>query len=221
MPAPCGVGWACAHCHGGWFCVPSAAVQTVTVCPHEGGAPTANTQPPEPLTITSTAFVTVTQGLSSLGSSSTMTLHPPVGGWAYAGCYKDDEARALKNQSITTAIPKGMSNELCINYCKKQGYLLAGVEAGFQCFCGNFLVDSWLTDDNNCNATCSGQDSRPCGGNWSLSVWSPDGKAPIVAGPELQLSLPMPSLGQSEISVHPGGIRQIVVPVTSVVFVYP
>ena len=157
----------------------------------------------------------------SSGTTPSSVPHAAIAGWAYGGCYKDDSVRSLKNDSITEGVATGMSNELCIAFCRIQGYGLAGTENGSQCFCGDSLVDSWLLDDSECSSGCTSGDGGSCGGAWALSMWSPNGKIRIVAGPELQLAPPQPAAGVSEIKLHTGGVRQAVVPVTSAIFVFP
>ncbi|KAK0610549.1 hypothetical protein B0T17DRAFT_117967 [Bombardia bombarda] len=219
QPAPCGYGWPCYHCAGGWFCVPSAtlAPTTVTVCPLSvPGNPTPHTTTVAYMTLTSTAMVVIPE--PPLPSE---TLHPALAGWKYAGCYKDDEYRALKNSSVTTAVVGGMTNEKCIVFCNNQGFGLAGTEDAYQCFCGDFLVDSWLLADSDCDSTCESDASSTCGGRWALSVWSPDGHVPMAIGPEEEFVMPTPTPGQTEMSVVTGGVRQTIIQITTPVFEFP
>jgi hypothetical protein len=113
-----------------------------------------------------------------------------------------------------------MTNEKCISYCRGAGFTLAGSEYGFQCFCGNLLYDSVLLDNSNCNMTCSGSNGV-CGGAWALSVFSPDGRVTQAPGLESQFELPQLAPGMSEISVHPGGLLNTVVPVTTPLILFP
>ncbi|KAK3690138.1 hypothetical protein B0T22DRAFT_188468 [Podospora appendiculata] len=225
LPAPCGYGWPCYHCEGGWFCVPSPltlAPTTVSGCPESvPGNPTImETSPLEDTTprttITSTAAVTV-----STDTAPAETLHPGVAGWQYGGCYKDDAARALKNDSITVAIVGGMTTEMCIVFCRDRGFGLAGLEDGYECFCGDVLIDSWLLGDSDCNIPCAGDAGCSCGGSWALSIWSPDRKVPMAAGPEEVFVMPTAAPGQSTLSLEIGGMRQMVVMATTPVFAWP
>ncbi|KAK0713900.1 WSC domain-containing protein, partial [Lasiosphaeria miniovina] len=222
LPAPCGNGWPCYHCSGGWFCVPSPTLlpTTVTVCPLSQAG---STTPGAGLTTPSTPGdgEQTPAAADSAGALPQETLHPAISGWQYAGCYKDDSARALQNASITVSIPPGMTNEMCINFCKDQGFSLAGTEDGYQCFCGNALVDSWPVGDSECNAPCTGDPNCSCGGNWALSVWSPDGKASRVIGPEMQFVMPTPTPGQTEMTLFVGGVRAMVMTITTDVFEFP
>jgi hypothetical protein len=113
-----------------------------------------------------------------------------------------------------------MTNDKCISYCRGASYTLAGTEDGFQCFCGNVLFDSMLLDNSQCNMTCDGGGGI-CGGPWALSVFSPDGRVSQAAGLEQQFSLPQPAAGMPDVSVHPGGILNTVLPVTTPLLMFP
>ncbi|KAK3989715.1 WSC domain-containing protein, partial [Cladorrhinum sp. PSN332] len=235
-PAPCGNGWPCYHCSGGWFCAPSPtlAPTTVTICtesptstgtaaparqtPSDGTNPgQQSSSPPEAeTTVTSTAFVTVPDA-----SSPSPTYHPAVAGSSYAGCYKDDKSRALKNASITVSVPEGMTNQLCILFCKARGFNLAATEYGFECYCGNVLVDSYLIDDADCNKPCPGDPNCKCGGDWAMSLWTVDGEVPKGFSPKEQFVIPSPAPGQTEIEVNSGGLRQTILVVTTPVYEWP
>ncbi|KAB5584772.1 WSC domain-containing protein [Coniochaeta sp. 2T2.1] len=163
------------------------------------------------------------------GSAASMTTFltsspsfiPPAGGWAYAGCYRDDPNRALKNYSITDPVAGGMTNERCIRTCRDNNFSIAGTEDGFQCFCGNALVDSMLIGDTHCNMTCDGGGSGVCGGPWALSLYSLHGQVSQVNGPGHQFTLPQPLPGHSDVSVFAGGIAVTVVQVTTAVEIWP
>ena len=144
------------------------------------------------------------------------------GDWKYAGCYKDDASRALKGpNNLGQSSSASMSNAICIDFCEGQGYTISGTEFGGECYCGNELVDSWLLGDESCNMTCSGDVSDICGGPFALAIYNPNGQAPISQGPELRFTLTEPPPGVSEVTVHVGGLRQTVLPVTTPVFAYP
>ncbi|KAH8906234.1 hypothetical protein BR93DRAFT_979339 [Coniochaeta sp. PMI_546] len=114
-----------------------------------------------------------------------------------------------------------MTNDRCIRHCRDNDFSIAGTEDGFQCFCGDVLVDSMLLDDSRCNMTCDGGTGRFCGGPWALSLWSADGKVAQVPGPQHQFSLPQPAPGSADVTVHPGGIILTVVAVTTALDIWP
>lgn len=149
-PAPCGYGWPCYHCKGGWFCVPQPVDTPIATL----------------LASASTSSVVTPTSLSA------------TNGYLYAGCYADDSTRVLSKAEVLD-LRGGMTNEDCVRFCQKQGLTLAGTEDGAQCFCGNVLLGSALLSPDHCNATCTGDltNSTVCGGSWALSVWSSDGTA--------------------------------------------
>ncbi|KAK3346183.1 hypothetical protein B0T25DRAFT_571334 [Lasiosphaeria hispida] len=196
-----GEGYTCPGCLDGWSCVPpqTPISRTATAC------------------LESTTTVTVCPE-----TSPTETLHPAVADWAFGGCYNDDASRALKNSSIVAPIPGGMTNALCIMFCRSQGFTLAGTEGGFQCFCGDVLFDSWLIDESSCKSPCAGDVDAACfcGGDLALSVWSPDGKVKKAFSVE-HFAIPDLLPGQTELSLAMGGVRQTVVRVTTPVYMWP
>lgn len=191
QPAPCGYGWPCYHCDSGWFCVPSPQVIGAM-------APTIPSS-------TSTSAIVVP------------TPHSATNGFQYAGCYADNASRALRDAELSR-VGGGMTNIQCIDFCQKQGSILAGTEDGTECYCGSTLVGSILLPVEQCNITCAGDPtgSTMCGGPWALSVWSPDGTVQQVQSPGKQFMLPITS-GY----YHPGGVRISQVPKETAIYVWP
>jgi len=72
-----------------------------------------------------------------------------------------------------------LSLRSCADLCHKQGYALAGVEAGHQCFCDNTLADaSAKVADSQCNATCNGNSDEHCGGYYRVWVYNASASLP-------------------------------------------
>ncbi|KAK0611060.1 WSC domain-containing protein, partial [Immersiella caudata] len=221
LPAPCGTGWPCYHCSGGWFCIPSPTPQptTVTTCPTP---PIRDVITEEPETVKTQITVTATTVVVARSVATAAEIfHPAVADWSYGGCYKDDIARSLKDSSITGPLSGGMTTDICITFCRSQGFALAGTKNSFQCFCGSVLFDSVLVEDTDCSEACSGDASQLCGGIESLSIWSADGKVTKNISPDRQFVMPVPTPGQSEMLVNTGGLRQMVIKVTTPVEVWP
>ena len=62
----------------------------------------------------------------------------------------------------------------CIKRCRDEnkGYVFAGVQYAFQCFCGHVAPTSDLIlDESQCNMECSGNDNFVCGGSWKMNVY--------------------------------------------------
>ncbi|POR34088.1 WSC domain-containing protein 2 [Tolypocladium paradoxum] len=124
----------------------------------------------ETVTVTGAMPAPTTRAVSNNSTDS-------VGGFKYAGCFKDTRDRVLKGE--IRANLGAMSNEKCVSHCKSAGFALAGTEFGGQCYCGNELVGSEHLDDSKCNMACEGDASGICGGGLTLSVYSKDGEASL------------------------------------------
>jgi hypothetical protein len=94
--------------------------------------------------------------------------------WKTLGCANDlyPNARAL-NAGYSGSTSGSMTISTCLTYCNSQGTYLAGIEAGYQCFCGPTLDNgSKLTQaaplssssNGGCTAACQGNSGQNCGG---------------------------------------------------------
>ena len=62
----------------------------------------------------------------------------------------------------------------CIKRCRdeEKGYMFAGVQFGFECFCGRKAPSSDLiVEESQCNKRCSGDALLVCGGTWRMNVY--------------------------------------------------
>lgn len=168
---PCGYGWPCYHCVGGWFCVPDP----------RSAAPPAPVPANMPVHVHST---------TARPNAAIPTAHPPTNGYRYAGCYQDNPDRALRDAQLLHA-PGGMTNGRCVDFCRTQGFVIAGTENGSQCFCGRLLLDSLTLKNEQCNTSCAGDgaNSTMCGGPWSLSIWTIDGSLQQAKSPKRDSAL--------------------------------
>lgn len=84
------------------------------------------------------------------------------------GCFKDDRKHRLLT-NLYTSFKETNSPKKCIQMCLQSGYLYAGVEYGYECFCGNKepSVDSKLPD-SSCNMKCPSEPKNACGGWFAL-----------------------------------------------------
>ncbi len=83
----------------------------------------------------------------------------------YQGCFTDDAARALPVQLLD-----GASVERCIQAASGGGYSYAGLQWYGQCFAGNNLGYSQVSD-SECNTPCTADSTEACGGAWRNSVY--------------------------------------------------
>ncbi|EJT97858.1 hypothetical protein DACRYDRAFT_84208 [Dacryopinax primogenitus] len=107
-------------------------------------------------------------------SPSTATPTPSGGSnpaWVSLGCRVDVSARAL---SATSTSSSSMTVKTCQNWCASQGYLMAGVENGNECYCGNDFTNNGggQAASSDCSTPCAGSSTEICGGGWRLSVYT-------------------------------------------------
>ncbi|KAF9529116.1 glycosyl hydrolase family 71-domain-containing protein [Crepidotus variabilis] len=90
-------------------------------------------------------------------------------GFAYVGCYQDDNNRVLAAKSTTDS---GMTISKCQATCSGSGYSYFGVEYGVECYCANSIKTGALTaPENECQKPCGGDSSQPCGDGWRVRVF--------------------------------------------------
>lgn len=104
-----------------------------------------------------------------------------AGNLTYAGCWSDSGAsptlKTFAYDQQTTTI------ESCTSYCVGQGFSIAGLEYGSQCFCGNALQSTALKIiESSCVMPCAGNSSEFCGGMSRLSIFS-NGKPTVLPPP--------------------------------------
>lgn len=99
----------------------------------------------------------------------TCGLPQPKTTWSAAGCYTDQtSARALPT-SFNLA---GLTPDKCQAACAAQGFRLAGLEFGTQCFCGAALQNGAApAGPGSCNLACAGDATQVCGGANALSLY--------------------------------------------------
>jgi Domain of unknown function (DUF1996)/WSC domain len=95
--------------------------------------------------------------------------------WSYMGCAKDAGAsRALTGSKYVDA---KMSIENCQAYCTKEGYPIAGLEYGRECWCGNSLSPTNpLQTQASCASiaqmVCAGNRTEYCGAPNLITLWN-------------------------------------------------
>lgn len=80
-------------------------------------------------------------------NGSVLTFHSDIGRTLTGGGYTNNT---------------GMTDESCIAYCEKAGYIYAGTEYAEECYCGNTLASgSGPAPTADCNVACSGNATEP------------------------------------------------------------
>ncbi|KAF8606042.1 WSC-domain-containing protein [Ceratobasidium sp. AG-I] len=101
--------------------------------------------------------------------SKAPTANPIPSGWIKNFCTVDQDSRVLGGYSYSDN--SGMTPASCIASCAQRGFILAGVENGNECYCGNTVNFAYPTKDGDCKTACAGDSSQFCGGGWRLMVY--------------------------------------------------
>ncbi|XP_063418865.1 uncharacterized protein LOC134701659 [Mytilus trossulus] len=114
-----------------------------------------------------------------------------IGSNDYVGCFIDTNIRLLPHEYVLDDLsnPSDMENNLCLLYCKEQGYMYSGTEVSKECHCGNDpyqygpedVNDYYLKGDFDCDFECRGDSEQICGGGWRLSVYETVSSTVIVS----------------------------------------
>ncbi|KAM0436912.1 hypothetical protein ACHAPT_002625 [Fusarium lateritium] len=95
-----------------------------------------------------------------------------IADYAPLGCYTDNSP---KGRALTWGMSMDgstMTVTKCLNACSDQGFPLAGIEYGGECYCGNVLAnDTAKADILDCSMPCNGDILFKCGGPSRLSVF--------------------------------------------------
>lgn len=94
----------------------------------------------------------------------------------HATCYVDDTTgrhinRPLGLPTATAPHSQGMTQQQCAQQCQNTGKKLAGVEFGWQCYCGNALNYAPKVS-KACTTPCPGTGSEACGGADAMLVFA-------------------------------------------------
>ncbi|XP_028930581.1 kremen protein 2 [Ornithorhynchus anatinus] len=95
------------------------------------------------------------------------TCHMP----GYLGCFVDSGAPpALSGPSGTST---KLTVQVCLRFCRMKGFQLAGVEAGYACFCGSEgdLSRGRPAPAIDCDQICFGHRGQLCGGDGRLGIY--------------------------------------------------
>jgi hypothetical protein len=85
----------------------------------------------------------------------------------YQGCFTDDWSRALP-----AFLGEGtFTQESCVAAAKASGYRYAGLQWYGQCFAGNQLGYTQVSD-SECNLPCTGDPAQTCGGGFRNQIYS-------------------------------------------------
>ncbi|KAI9443578.1 WSC domain-containing protein [Lactarius indigo] len=109
------------------------------------------------------------------GAGPAPIIFPDVGDWHFLGCYTDSKnKRTLSKLTSVTGGQHYMSVASCTDACKRSGYVLAGMEFGRDCYCGNTIDNVGTIESENCMLACLGNSTEVCGGPYTLTGYYVD-----------------------------------------------
>ena len=105
---------------------------------------------------------------------------------SYLGCYADTgNPRTL---AVTPQIGESMTPEVCLQKCTQMGYKYAGLEDGYECWCGQTVPDpSSKLAESQCSKQCTGS-VQTCGGLSRIELYSTGVTGPLPPPPPLPAS---------------------------------
>ncbi|KZT62267.1 WSC-domain-containing protein [Calocera cornea HHB12733] len=119
---------------------------------------------------------TSTNAVSTSSTTTTSASVPSSNAVTFVqiGCYSEPQPGNPDIRGLNGAF-SGDQNDLtiqgCLSYCASLGFVLAGVENGDQCYCGN-TVDNGASPSDGCDMPCSGDSTNTCGGNYRLTLFA-------------------------------------------------
>jgi hypothetical protein len=136
--------------------------------------------PVDPTTVTQNSVTlkkgpTPVSGTVTLANSQLLVFTPSTSvtspAQTFLGCYADyqNSIRVLTGYSWSSG--NEMTIEQCVTSCGSRGYQYAGVQDGYQCFCGNNNYSSQGAS-TSCNVACTGNSAETCGGNGANGVYT-------------------------------------------------
>ncbi|KAJ7287142.1 WSC domain-containing protein [Mycena rebaudengoi] len=163
-----------AFCEAGGFGFAGVEFGSECYCDHApqaSGLPVALTECNVPCAGDATEFCGAGNRLNLFTDGSALpTLPQEVGPWEYQGCFADSiNPRTLPN-NIATADGK-VTVESCITACRVNGFSVAGMEFGLECWCANALPTALALGDDQCRMACVAEPTEFCGGFSRIQVY--------------------------------------------------
>ncbi|KAK4168541.1 putative copper radical oxidase [Cladorrhinum sp. PSN259] len=97
--------------------------------------------------------------------------NPGVNGFVHMGCYSEGTTGRTLTYGVGTIPGAEMTVAKCTSACLAANYILAGVEYGGECFCGN-TISNGGAPSTGCSMTCNGNSSEFCGAGSRLNVYN-------------------------------------------------
>lgn len=85
------------------------------------------------------------------------------------GCFVDNGHRDLP---VVYNAQHQTTKAFCWKYCRARGYKYFGLQAGYQCTCGNTFGRYGRAKAKECNRICKGDKRAKCGGSWRNQIFT-------------------------------------------------
>ncbi|KAK4158470.1 putative fungistatic metabolite [Chaetomidium leptoderma] len=99
-------------------------------------------------------------------------VNPGVNDYNYLGCYSEGTTGRALTYGAGGIPAAEMTVAKCTAACRAANYILAGVEFGGECYCGNTIANGGAIATSGCNMLCNGDSSEFCGGGNRLNVYN-------------------------------------------------
>ncbi|ROT36896.1 WSC domain-containing protein [Sodiomyces alkalinus F11] len=99
-------------------------------------------------------------------------VNPGVDGWESMGCYTEGTTGRTLTHGVGSIPGAEMTVAKCVAACETADFILAGVEYGGECYCGNSIQNGGAPSENGCNMLCNGNSTEYCGGPGHLNIYN-------------------------------------------------
>lgn len=146
---------------------PRAPASSASPSATSSSARTTSTSPPTTSPSATPTSTTSSRSFSSSLSSAAPSASLPAG-WQSLGCTVDSASKRVLTGSYSES--NSQTPALCMARCQSLGFAYAGLQYGKQCYCGAGIDNASMVT-SGCTATCAGDKSLFCGGNYRMNLY--------------------------------------------------
>ncbi|PNH49132.1 hypothetical protein VD0003_g8014 [Verticillium dahliae] len=135
--------------------------------------------PPAPTAITTTTTTAGPPVVPSATAAPAPFRDVTALGWRFVGCAPEEgPAGDGLGRTLGGALQAddGLTNEVCVAFCRGRGFRFAGSEYRRECWCGNTLAETRVPGTTvaslaGCRLSCAGDGAQICGGRGWMSLY--------------------------------------------------